>query len=306
MAAKITATGVYDLTMPEYLGQPADALSISSSDAGILEESTPAHLRAAWAERESEGTDSKEADLGTVIHTLILEPHRKDKALVVVDAKDWRTKAAQEAREAAKAEGRIAILPAVLAQAEGAVAAVMAHPVAAHLLAKGRAEQSWFAKDKETGLYRKARTDFYNAQRIIVDIKTVGSAAPDFLQRRVFEGGWFQQAPWHCDVVERVEGSPAAGYCWLIVEQKPPHCVVVRRPPDTVLMHGHRVNQRAFAVFARCAKTGQWPGWSDTIEDLTLPSYALFRLEEDGVVNENKTGFEALAWARETGGHVYG
>lgn len=295
---KIVAPGVYDLTPEEYRGQPADAMSMAASDAKILAETTPAHLQAAWTDEDD---DSKEADLGTVIHTLLLEPHRHDKALVVIDAEDWRKKAAQEARDEAREAGRIPILTKTYRKAQAAVEAVHAHPIAAALLAAGQAEQSWFAKDKPTGLYLKARPDFFTADRIIVDLKTVASAAPEFLQRRVYDGGWFQQAPWYCDVVERVDGRPAKGYAWVVVEQKPPHCVVVRRPTDTMLMHGHRLNQRAFAVFARCVAEDNWPGYADDIQDLTLPPFALYRLEEDGVASEGKTGMEALRWAEQTG-----
>lgn len=301
--ALITTSGIYDLTMGEYRGQPADAMSIASSDAIILTDSTPAHLRAAWAD---DSDDSKEADLGTIIHTLILEPHRKDKAIAVIDAPDWKTKAAQQLRDDARASGRIPILPKHLDQAEGAVTAVFNHSVASELLKSGKAEQSWFAKDKTTGLYLKARTDFYTASRIILDVKSVASAAPDFLQRRVYDGGWFQQSPWYCDVVERVEGAPAKGYAWIIVEQKPPHSVVIRRPTDTMLMHGHRLNQKAFATFARCVKENCWPSYSSAVEDLTLPTHALYRLEEDGVKDDTvKRGLEALAWAEATGAHPF-
>lgn len=297
---KITASGVYDLPMSAYRGQPADAMSMASSDAVILTESTPAHLQAAWAD---DSDDSKEADLGTLIHALILEPHRKDKMLAVIDAEDFKTKDARQKRDDARAAGLLPVLPKHLAQAEGAVAAVKRHPVAAQLLAEGDAERSWFAKDKATGLYLKARPDFFTKGRVILDIKSVASAAPDFLQRRVYDGCWFMQAPWYCDVVERVDGRPAAGYAWIVVEQKPPHSVVIRKPTDTMLMHGHRLNQKAFATFAQCVKTGQWPSYSTSIEDLSLPTFALYRLEEEGLADEQKPkrGLEALAWAEQTG-----
>jgi hypothetical protein len=289
--------------MAEYRGQPADAISMASSDAMTLTDSTPAHLQAKWAD---DSDDSKEADLGTIIHTLILEPHRKEASIAIIDAADWKTKAAQTARDDARAAGLTPILPKHLKQAEGAVAAVAAHPVAAQLLSKGAAEQSWFAKDKATGLYLKARTDFFTTDRIILDLKSVASAAPDFLQRRVYDGGWFQQSPWYCDVVERVDGSPAKGYAWIIVEQKPPHSVVVRMPTNTMLAHGHRLNQRAFATFAQCVKRNEWPSYSQTVEELGLPSFALFRLEEDDQESGGvKRGLEALAWHEQTGAHPF-
>lgn len=297
----IRKTGVYDLSMAEYRGQPADALSVAASDAILLSDATPAHVKASWDDAQEDG--SKESDFGILIHTMILEPHLAPGAIVTVYADDWRSKDAREKRDTARAAGKLPVLEKDVDRAQAAVAAVMRHPIASQLLANGKAEQSWFAKDEATGLYLKARTDFFNDKRIIVDIKTVGSAAPDFIQRRVYDGGWFQQAPWHCNVVERVTGSPAQGYCWLIVEQKPPHCVVVRKPTDTVLMHGHRLNQRAIEIFARCNKTGQWPGYSEAIEDLSLPSFAMFKLEEEGVADEAnpKRGLEALAWAAATG-----
>lgn len=295
----ITASGVYPLTMEAYRGQPADGMSLSASDAILLGNYTPAHLKASWAE-ENEDKGSKESDFGTLIHTMILEPHLAGQAVVVVNADDWRKKDAQEARNAAREAGKIAVLAKDYERAVLAVEAVGRHPLAAELLADGKAEQSWFAKDKDTGLYRKARPDFYTTSRVLVDIKTVASAHPDFLQRRAYDGGWFQQAPFHCDVVERVERAPARGYCWLIVEQKPPHSVVIRRPDDNILAHGDRLNKAAWATFCRCAKTDQWPSWGEDLQDLSLPTYAMYRLEDEKE-NQPRKGLEALAWAEQTG-----
>lgn len=299
--SKITKSGVYDLTMDEYRGQPCDALSISSSDAVILTEQTPAHLKASW---EEDDDSSKESDVGSVIHTLLLEPHRATKRVVIVDAKDWRTNAAKDQRDAARAAGNYPLLVADHARAQAAVKAVLANPIAAKLLETGRSETSWFAKDRETSIYRKARPDHVTQDRIIVDIKSVGSAAPDFLRRRVYDGRWFQQAPWHADVVERVDGEPAKGYCWLIVEQKPPHAVVVRRPPDNVLMHGHRLNVEAFKIFAQCAQTNEWPAYPQDLSELDLPDFAYYRLEAEREAKES-TAMKATRLARETGANVF-
>lgn len=298
----VTKTGIYDLTMDQYHGQPADALCMGSSDAVILTNATPAHLQASWLD---DSDDSKASDLGTIIHTLILEPHRAEKQLAIVQADDWRTKVAREQRDDARARGMTPILEKDLDGAHAAVRAVMEHPIAGQLLSDGKAEQSYFAKDEKTGLYRKCRPDFYTSSRIIVDVKSVTSASPEFLQRRVYDGGWFQQAPWYCDVVERVESKPAQGYCWICVEQKAPNAVVVRRPPDTVLMHGHRLNEEAFALFAKCVAEKHWPAYGDEIEDLSLPSFALYRLEETAVAAEAK-GMEAVRYSRETGASPFG
>jgi hypothetical protein len=302
MSEQITASGVYDLSMPEYRGQPADAMSISSSDAVILTEQSPAHLRAAWAEPDD---SSKEADLGTVIHALLLEPHRAHSSVVNINADDYRTKAAQNARDEARANGQTPLLARDYRRARRAVEAVQAHPIASQLLKAGRAETSWFAKDRKTGLYLKARPDFVTDDRVLVDIKSVGSANPDFLRRRLFDGRWFQQSAWHCNVVERVDGLPAKGYCWLCVEQKPPHAVVVRRPTDSVLMHGNRLNQEAFKIFARCVAEQKWPAYGLELSELDLPDFAYYRLEQEAEAERTPTDMRAVQLARETGAHVF-
>lgn len=305
---KITQSGVYDLPFQEYLGQPCDALSMGSSDAQLLtiEEKTPAHLVASWNEPEKV---SKVADIGSVAHELLLQPNCANRRIVVVKADNFKKKATQELRDAILNEGNIPILGKDFDTSRRIVDAVMSHPVAAALLRNGEAERSWFWKDPKTGLYKKCRPDFFTAARILIDIKTVGSAAPTFLKRRVQDGGWFMQAPWYCEVIERVDGKPAAGYCWIIAEQEPPHAVVVRKPPEVALIHGDRLNKQAWSIFTRCVERNEWPAYGDEIEDLGLPDFAYYRLEEDAIREDDARklrGMEAVRLAEETGGHVFG
>jgi hypothetical protein len=294
MIVKITKTGVYDLPMADYHSQCTDTLVMGSSDAVLLANSTPAHLRASWDEEDE---SSKQADMGKIAHALLLEPFLSNSSIVVIEADDWRKKATQELRDDARASGKTPILSRDYDRAHKIVRAVMANSVAAELLREGQAEKSWFAKDEKTGLYKKCRPDFFNTDRIIIDIKTVASASPEFLKRRVYDGGWFQQAPWYCEVVELVERAPAKGYCWIIVEQEPPYAVVIRKPLDNVLMHGHRLNQQAFALFARCAASDYWPAYGDEVEELGLPDFAYYRLEESAV-REDARGMDAARWGR--------
>jgi hypothetical protein len=299
---KITEPGVYDLTLPEYLGQPCDALSIGSSDAQTINESTPKHLRQRWIDEREQ---SKEADLGTIIHALILEPHRATDGIVIVKADNFKGGDARKIRDAAYEAGKIPILEKDMQRAHDAVRAVQEDPIAAELLSEGEAERSWFAKDEVNGLYLKARPDFFTKKRVIIDVKSVGSTDDDFIGRRIDDGGWFMQAPWYCDVVERIDGEPAHGYCWICVEQKPPHDVVVRKPTMAILAHGHRLNQRAIKIVAQCNRTGIWPGNGGAIKEADLPTYAYYRLEESALREESRS-MEAARWSRELGSNAFG
>jgi len=300
---KIDTSGIYDIPLATYLGQPCTQLSIGASDVQLVTELTPKHLRQKWSEPRD---FSKEAELGSVIHAMILEPHRSQALVEVIKgADDYKSPATRNKRDAARNAGKIPLLEKDLERAHGAVRAVQEDPIATELLSDGKAEQSWFAFDKEAGLVRKCRPDFYTSRRVIIDVKAVGSTAPDFISRRIDDGQWFMQAPWYLDVVERVEREPAHGYSWICVEHKPPYDVVVRKPTYAALMHGHRLNEAAVKLIAQCNRTGVWPGNGGTIQDADLPSYAYYRLEEDAVRAEQR-GMEAVVYSRQTGASPFG
>jgi hypothetical protein len=283
---KITAPGRYALGMSDYRRHDicAGTLSLSSSDAVILIDDTPAHLKVSWtAERKAE----RKADKGTVIHTLALEPLRKESAITVIDAPNYRKAATQEARDAAIAAGRTPILAADYDDACHALRALMEHPDSGPILrGGGDAEQSWFARH-ETGVYVKARPDLFTPDEIIVDIKSVASAQDEFIRRRIYDGHWYIQAPFHADVVARVLGHEPKDYLWLCVEQTPPHAIKVIRPTWDTMNAGSRKIAPAIGIFARCAGNGEWPAYPAGVRELGLPDWTHFRLEEQALAERD-------------------
>lgn len=277
---RITAPGRFDISMSDYRSPTicVGTLSLSSSDAVILIDDTPAHLKVSWtAERKAE----RKADIGTVIHLLALEPLRHETAITIIDAPDFRKKDAQEQRDDALAAGRTPILKADHETACTAVWALRNHPDAGPLL-QGTVEQGWFALH-ESGVWTKARPDLFTPDEIIVDIKSVGSVQDEFLRRRIYDGHWYIQAPFHADVVTRVLGHQPKDYLWLCVEQKPPHAIKVVRPVRSTMEAGGRKIAEAIATFAACARTGEWPAYPAGIRELGLPDWTHYRLEEEAL-----------------------
>src|SRR3972149_6692059 len=95
-------------------GAAPPAQSLSASVAPLLLTRSARHawlahprLNPAWAPEATEQTD-----LGTLAHALLLE--QDDSRLVVVEADDWRTKAARLARVQALAAGKPPLLARVL------------------------------------------------------------------------------------------------------------------------------------------------------------------------------------------------
>src|SRR5215469_11135399 len=101
----ITEPGIYEIDEATYHGDPVPGGSLSSSGARkLLPPSCPAKF--AW-ERENPPEPTKALDLGTAAHSLVLGI---GKPLAWIDAEDWRTKAAKEWRDAARAEGSVPLL----------------------------------------------------------------------------------------------------------------------------------------------------------------------------------------------------
>ncbi len=301
----IDQPGIYDLPMAEYLAQPCVGLALGSSDAAVLTNETPKHLLARWREDRSR---ARKADIGTAIHALVLEPARANSQIVIIDAADFKTKVARSEADEAISNGLTPLIRADYERAKRAADAVMRNPNYAALITAGVPEQVYIAKDARTGVWVKTRPDIVSAGERIVSIKTVASCAPDFLKRRVYDGGWFRQAPWECHVYERVMGAPAKDYIWLCVEQDEPYDVTHHRPTANALAHGARLNEKALSIMAECIKTNTWPGYPSGT-DLDLPDYALYRLEADGLADEPKEpgrrDMRAARIAEETGANPF-
>src|SRR3990167_1259095 len=92
--------GIVDgLPIADYIKDPAPQPSLSASLAHVLLTRSPKHawlahprLNPAWEPDESEARQ----DIGTIVHALLLEGDAS--RVVVIEAEDYRTKAAKEAR----------------------------------------------------------------------------------------------------------------------------------------------------------------------------------------------------------------
>jgi hypothetical protein len=280
----LTATGdavVRDLPHEQYLAHPA----LSSSGAKVLvRPGGPAR----YAYERTHPRPPKAAfDLGHAAHDAVLGV---GPVIVVVDAADWRTKAAQEERRLAYAAGRVPLLIGDAARVADMADALRAHPVARRLLhtATGQPEVSLFWHDPEHDVDRRGRVDFLrqpdaDGRLILVDYKSTGTGAdPDTLARAVINYGYHGQAAWYRDLVIGLGLCSSAPFVFVFQETTAPYLVhCVELDPDLLAMGADR-NQRALSIFAECTRTGVWPGYNDTgITQLTAPGWALRQHEDN-------------------------
>lgn len=275
--------GVYDLSPDVYHADPVAGRSISSSGARwILPPGCPAKFR--WRADHPEAPKT-EYDIGHAVHRIVLGAGAE---LVVVDAANYNTKAAREARDAAYAAGQVPLLTHQHDQVQAMAAAVLTHPVAGALFrpGTGRPEQSlvWF--DDEFRVWRRAMLDWLRERQqdgrlVVPDLKTCLSADPAALSRAMADHHYEQQAAWNEDAVKalRLHGDVDAVFLLVFVEKDPPHLINIVMPDDFAIRMGRLRNRKALAVFAECQRAGRWPGYSETVEKLGLPRWAEFEYQ---------------------------
>ena len=284
---RITAPGRYTLALTEYIGQPCDGFCFSSSDAKIvsgIEPLTAAHVRASWNKTKKR---ERRVEFGTAIHALVLEPFRAESQIVVIDDVEFRKQATKDAADAAMAAGKTPLLAPDYERAKTVADRLINHPRMSRWLSGGLVEQSYFARDPSSAWW-KARPDLQTPDGLIVDIKTVGRSSDKFIRNRISEGGWWLQAPWHCDVVEQVSGEKPRDYLWVCIEQDDPNEIRIIRPLNTTMEAGGNAMFKARKVFAEVARTGIFAGYPDKIEDMGLPDYAHYRLEEEALAENEE------------------
>lgn len=213
--------------------------------------------------------------LGTLVHTLILEPDQFGARYAIAPECDRRTKAGKEEFErfTAEANGREIIPQDMHDQAAAMAAAVRRHSMARTLLASGEAEVSVFAEID--GMPCKARIDFIRAGGYLVDLKTTADATPDGFARSAANFGYHRQDAIYRDVATAA-GIENSDFVFVCVEPKPPHLVACYQLDTEAEEQGRREYRHALDIWHRCVETGEYPGIAnELITSISLPRWAI-------------------------------
>jgi hypothetical protein len=225
-------------------------------------------------------------DLGHAAHMTVLGAGPE---VVVIDADSWRTKAAQQQRDEARAAGAVPLLAADAQRVQDMAASLRAHPVASRVLHpdSGRPEVSLFWHDEQYGVDRRGRVDWLrradaSGRLIVVDLKTAASADPGEFARAAARYGYAQQAAFYQDLVVGLGLASSAPFVFVVVEKEPPYLVSVIELDEPSLAAGRALNERAMRLFRECTDSGVWPGLTeDTVALVSLPPWALAAAYEE-------------------------
>jgi hypothetical protein len=204
--------------------------------------------------------------LGSLVHCAVLEPGELAGRYGVCGPRN--TKAGKEQAADMAAAGIEAVTGSDMELALAMADAVRSHQAAAELLRNGKAEQSFWWDDAATGLRCKCRPDWYDGATV-VDLKTTTDAGPGFA-RSVATFRYHVQASHYLAGLHGAER-----FVFLTVEKTAPYAVAVYELDAAALAAGDELRQRDMRVIADCQATKEWPGYGDTCQPLSLPSWAL-------------------------------
>jgi hypothetical protein len=275
VAVEIAKPGVFD-GIPDavYHSDPVKGGSLSSTGARkLLPPSCPARFR---YDQLNPPPPKHEFDLGHAAHHLVLGTGPE---LLVIEADDWRTKAAREAKTAAYAAGQVPLLPFEYDQVEDMAAAIRADPIASNVLrpGTGRTELTLVWRDVQSGVMCRARIDYCrdmaDGRTLIVDYKTARSAEPEAISKAIAEHGYHQQLDFYVDGALEL-GLAKDPVPMLIVQEKTaPYLVTVQQVAHSAMEWGSVLNRAAMDIYAECLRTNTWPGYTTSITGAVLPPW---------------------------------
>lgn len=271
-------------TMPaaEYHADPCPEPSLSASIAKIVVGQSPLH---AWTAHPRLNTafEPEEAtafDVGSAAHALLLEGEDR---MAVIDANDYRTKAAQEARDNARASGKHPVLSKQYENIKTMVSVAKAAitrcgDLSGMSLDRGVAEPVilW----KEGNVWCRSRLDFLPADHsLILDYKTTTDTAPAAFSRQITRMGYHIQAAFYERGVKAILGVDAP-FVLMAQETGEPFAVSFHGCAPSLMEIARKLVDDAIKTWGACLSANRWPGYSDRIHWAEAQAWQMAEHEE--------------------------
>lgn len=289
--------GVHDIKAADYhAGHHMPAPMLSASIVKILLDQSPAHARLAHAQLNPDHAEEEAAkfDVGTAVHDIFLEGVDK---MEVIEAENWRTKAAKEARDTAYLAGKIPLLKHQVADVMAMSLAIerqlAEHQETPNCFSDGKPQQTliW----QEGGIWCKAMLDWMPANSsIFCDLKTTGvSANPEhWIRGPFFSTGCDIQAAFYLRGIQKVLGIKRPVFQFCVVETTPPYAMSIVACGEAVLDLANQKINHALGIWEECLKTGNWPAYPNRTAWAELPAHLITRWEEKKIAEESRRDIE--------------
>lgn len=261
------STAIFEMKAEDYHSDPFEKPSLSSSIAKRMVGSSPFH---GWLMHPKLGGCSEFSaamDRGSLIHALVLGQSTDD--FVLIEADDFRSKAARSARDSARAEGKIPVKLADFRDAEGTAAEVHEDLLREHIALTGHSELVFVWVETVDGVEIQCRAmvdHIVPESSTIIDFKNCESASPDAVRRAIYNYGYDIQYAAYTSAFHHLFPDLAGreDFLWAFIEplpdESPKKSATQLYRPDGVMRELGRARwSRGLKLWAECTKTGRWP-----------------------------------------------
>lgn len=268
--------GLVEQTNEAYHAGPG----ISKSHLDAIASGSPRHYWHRYINPDREPRQPTSAMImGSAVHAAILEPDLFPSEVIESPGFDRRTKNGKAEYEAFQQanKGRIVLDPEDYATCLAMRDAVHRHPVAAGLLQGGKAEQSFYAIDPDSGELIKCRTDYmHDSGAMIVDLKTTEDASPGGFGKSAANFRYPVQTAWYNRVLDCAFGEHPENWVFLAVEKQPPYAIGIYFMEPDVVARASIAAQRDFESIVKHRRSGEWPDYGIDPQPLLLPAWSKF------------------------------
>ena len=264
--------------------------TLNNSLVKILNSQSPQH---AWVQhpRLNPAYQPKHAaqfDRGKACQALI---YGGEDQIVVIDAADYRTKAAKEQRDTARAAGKF---PMLTGQVDEAVAMFEALERQLAVLGdnprifRGGVHEGT-AVWKEGTVWCRARIDWLietsPGHWLAVDYKTTEtSVRPDDYERTFYNLGYHLQAEFYSRGIEATMDAKSVTFGFIAQEVSPPYAIApVKASAENAGPYAREQVDNAIKVWEECLATDQWPGYPVRWAELDPPRYMAFKWDDESM-----------------------
>ncbi len=237
---------------------------------------------------------SEEMELGTLLHTAILEPASLIGSYVVEPENVTIKGVTTEINRRVKAhreyladfrksnEGKIVIRPSHLDVLTGMIKAASEHRDLRKLMAMP-GESEIAATWEHMGFKWKGRADRIIDHpvlgRTVIELKKTFDASPSGFSRQIYNLGY------DVGIAAYMRGFEAKSYIFVCVESKAPFPIGIYRADDSMVERAHAYTDKLLGRLRKCINEDHFPGYtSDGEENLLFPGWvaALDNEEPDG------------------------
>ena len=218
-----------------------------------------------------------EMQLGSALHTAVLQPDLFDEEYMELPKLDRRTKEGKELYKQYSESGKILLDSATVSTVQKMKESLMQHTIISSVLSSGSPELSCFGCLPEfPHTLIKCRPDWYNEKLgVLLDLKTACDASPKAFIKACVDYLYHLQHALYLDLFSHVSGRRIQAFLFAAVEKEPPYAVAIYELNAEAVEMGRELYRKAILAYNDSLDRHYWVGYSPKIEILQLPAWAL-------------------------------